>query len=154
MRNKVLLTHKFVEFIPRELEANTIYVSIPYATAIHNCCCGCGNRVVTPISPTDWKLIFDGRSISLDPSIGNWSFPCRSHYWIRNNRVVWSDQWSEDEVDAVRQKDARATAAYFNKKNAGKAEGSSSATAKKGNKKGKTGLKGRIKNWFGVKTPD
>jgi hypothetical protein len=36
MRGRVLLTHKFVQFIPRELEANTIYVSIPYATAIHN----------------------------------------------------------------------------------------------------------------------
>ena len=154
MRHKILLTHKFVEFIPRELEPNTIYVSIPFATAIHNCCCGCGNRVVTPISPTDWKLIFDGRTISLDPSIGNWSFPCRSHYWIRNNRVVWSDQWSDEEIDAVREKGARVTAAYFNTKNAGKAKVSSSASAKKGKKKGKTSLKGKIKNWLGVQTPD
>ena len=44
MRDKVLLTHKFVELIPRELEANTIYVSVAYATAIHKCCCGCGAR--------------------------------------------------------------------------------------------------------------
>lgn len=153
MRDEVLLTHKFVEFIPRELEANTIYVSIPYATAIHSCCCGCGNRVVTPISPADWKLIFDGRSISLEPSIGNWSFPCRSHYWVRNNHVVWSDQWSDEEVDAVRKKDARATAAYFNKKHAGTADESSSETTKRGNKKGKSTLKNMIKNWFGVRTP-
>ena len=151
MRDKVLLTHKFVELIPRELEANTIYVSVAYATAIHKCCCGCGNRVVTPISPADWKLIFDGRSISLDPSIGNWSFPCLSHYWIRNNRVVWSDQWSDEEIDAGRKKDARATAAHFNRKNAGKAEGSSSAKAKKVNN---NGLKSKIKKWFGVKTLD
>jgi len=123
MTNKAFLEHKFVEFIPRELEANTIYVSIRFATAIHSCCCGCGNRVVTPISPAGWKLIFDGRSISLEPSIGNWSFPCRSHYWIRKNRVVWSDQWSDDEISAVRKKDARATAAYFHSKNAGTAEG-------------------------------
>jgi hypothetical protein len=153
MRDKVLLTHKFVEFIPRELEANTVYVSITYATAIHSCCCGCGNRVVTPISPADWKLIFDGQSISLEPSIGNWSFPCRSHYWIRNNRVVWSDQWSDEEVDAVRKKDARATAAYFNKKHGGRAERSSSETTNIGNKKAKSGLKSKIKNWFGVRTP-
>src|SRR5882672_9530658 len=113
MRDTVLLTHKFVEFIPRELEPNTIYVSIPYATAIHSCCCGCGNRVVTPLSPADWKLIFDGRTISLEPSIGNWSFPCKSHYWIKNNRVLWARTWSEDEISAGRKMDARAAAAYF-----------------------------------------
>ena len=33
--------------------------------------------------------MFDGRTISLNPSIGNWSYPCRSHYWIKGNRVVW-----------------------------------------------------------------
>jgi hypothetical protein len=147
MRDKVLLTHKFVEFIPRELEANTIYVSIAYATAIHSCCCGCGNRVVTPISPTDWKFIFDGRSISLEPSIGNWSFPCRSHYWIRNNRVVWSDEWSNAEVDAVRKKDARATEAYFEKRKDGKTKGSLST--RKTQKPGKRSLKNTIKNWLG-----
>ena len=59
---------------PDELEQGTIYVSIRFATASHLCCCGCGNKVVTPIRPTDWKLIFDGKTISLDPSIGNWSF--------------------------------------------------------------------------------
>ena len=153
MREKVLLTHKFVEFIPRELEANTIYVSILYATAIHNCCCGCGNRVVTPISPADWKLIFDGRSISLDPSIGNWSFPCRSHYWIRNNRVVWSAQWSDEEIAAIRKKDARASAAYFNRTNTQKAENQPSATTKGVNKKGRTGRKTKIRKWCGFRTP-
>ena len=151
MRKTVLLTHKFVEFIPRELEAHTIYVSIPYATSIHNCCCGCGSRVVTPISPADWKLIFDGRTISLEPSIGNWSFPCRSHYWIRNNRVVWADQWSDDRIDAGRKKDSRARTAYFNKKCASEAEGPSSAVLKNGNKKKKGSLKGKLKKWFGVK---
>jgi hypothetical protein len=115
MREKLVLTHKFVEFIPRELEVHTIYISIPYATAIHNCACGCGSRVVTPLSPADWRLIFDGRTISLEPSIGNWGFPCRSHYWIRNNRVVWSDDWSDDEIADVRKRDARAAAAFYEK---------------------------------------
>jgi len=153
MRDTVILTHKFVEFIPRELETDTIYVSITYATAIHNCCCGCKNRVVTPLSPTDWKVIFDGRSISLEPSIGNWSFPCRSHYWIRNNRVIWSDQWSDEEIDAVRNKEARATAAYYIPKNADKA-GAPSPKPKKANKKSKPGLKSKIKKWLGGKTPE
>jgi hypothetical protein len=41
----------------------------------------------SPLSPTDWKLTFDGVSVSLHPSDGNWSFPCRSHYRIEYNRA-------------------------------------------------------------------
>jgi hypothetical protein len=85
----MILTHKFVELIPRDLDRNALYVSMEHATAIHSCCCGCGGRVVTPITPKDWKLTFDGKTISLYPSIGNWNFQCRSHYWIRNNEVHW-----------------------------------------------------------------
>jgi Family of unknown function (DUF6527) len=84
------LTFLFVESIPTELDDATIYISIPYATAMHKCCCGCNNIVVTPLSPTDWKLIFDGDTVSLDPSIGNWTYPCKSHYWIKRNRVHWA----------------------------------------------------------------
>jgi hypothetical protein len=42
---------------------------------------------VTPFSPKDWKLIFYGESVSLYPSIGNWNFPCKSHYWITKNSI-------------------------------------------------------------------
>jgi hypothetical protein len=71
MKPPKTLTHEFVEFIPDAIEEGKIYVSIGYATAIHKCACGCGREVVTPLSPTDWKLIFDGKTVSLDPSIGN-----------------------------------------------------------------------------------
>jgi hypothetical protein len=89
MRKRTRIEHKFVEFLPDKLDPGVLYVSMEYATASHKCCCGCGRDVVTPISPTDWQLIFDGRSVSLKPSIGNWSYPCRSHYWIKGNRVEW-----------------------------------------------------------------
>lgn len=90
-----MLAHKFVKSVPDTLEDGVIYISMEYASAIHKCCCGCGHEVVTPISPTDWQLTFDGRSISLYPSIGNWSFKCQSHYWIRNNRVEWCPKWDK-----------------------------------------------------------
>jgi hypothetical protein len=96
------LTHKFVETIPEELENSVIYVSMPFATAIHKCCCGCGKQVVTPLSPTAWRLTFDGRNVSLYPSIGNWSFPCKSHYWIRNNQVHWATEWDAETISNVR----------------------------------------------------
>jgi hypothetical protein len=91
----MILVHKFVKSVPDTLEDGVIYVSVEYASAIHKCCCGCGHEVVTPFSPTDWQLAFDGRSISLCPSIGNWSFKCQSHYWIRNNQVKWCPKWDK-----------------------------------------------------------
>lgn len=96
------LRHEFVEFIPRQVEDGVLYVSLEYATARHNCCCGCGMPVVTPLSPNDWQLIFDGRSVSLYPSIGNWSFPCRSHYWIDRGRVRTAHDWSDSRIEAAR----------------------------------------------------
>jgi hypothetical protein len=111
------LKHEFVEFIPDQLKDDTIYVSIPYATAAHKCCCGCGAEVVTPLSPTDWTLIFDGETISLDPSIGNWSFECKSHYWIRNNGVRWAARWSKAKIEAGRDHDRSAKERYFDTAN-------------------------------------
>src|ERR1700674_2318927 len=108
-----ILRHEFVEVIPEEIEESTIYVSIRFATASHLCCCGCGNKVVTPIRPTDWKLIFDGKSISLDPSIGNWSFACKSHYWISNNRAKCAPRWTRDEIELGRSHDRFAKQEYF-----------------------------------------
>jgi hypothetical protein len=48
------LQHRFVRNAPRELEPSVLYISMEYATAVHSCCCGCGERVVTPFTPTDW----------------------------------------------------------------------------------------------------
>jgi hypothetical protein len=113
------LTHEFVEHLPDQLEEGRIYVSIPFATVAHKCCCGCGNEIVTPLSPTGWKLTFDGKTVSLDPSIGNWSFPCRSHYWITRNRVRPARQWSQIEIELGRQRDRRVKQAYFDEHSAG-----------------------------------
>lgn len=113
MKNDIVLKHEFVEFIPEELEGRTIYISIRFATVSHLCCCGCGYKVVTPLRPTDWTLIFDGKTISLEPSIGNWSFPCQSHYWIRNNCVRWAPRWSRDKIERGRSRDREAKEKYY-----------------------------------------
>jgi len=99
------LKHNFVECIPDALNEGVLYVSIAHGTAVHRCCCGCGLEVVTPLTPTDWKLIFDGDTVSLYPSIGSWNFPCRSHYWIMRSRVEWAESWSEWRVAAAVGKD-------------------------------------------------
>jgi len=110
------IRHEFVDLIPDDLVEGTIYISVPYATVVHECCCGCGNEVVTPLSPTDWKLIYDGETVSLSPSIGSWSLPCRSHYWIRRNRVMWAPTWSVAQIAATRAADQAAKEAYFAEK--------------------------------------
>ncbi len=107
------LTHEFVEFVPEELKDGIVYVSIAYATVIHKCCCGCGREVVTPLAPAQWSVTFDGKSISLYPSIGNWNFPCKSHYWIKQNRVSWAAQWSKQQIAAAQHQDALAVAQQF-----------------------------------------
>ncbi len=104
--------HEFVEFIPANLEAGVVYVSIPYTTVVHRCCCGCDQEVVTPLSPTDWKLVFDGESISLRPSIGNWGLPCQSHYWIVRNQVRWARRWTAAKIAEGRAKDRRRKVDY------------------------------------------
>ncbi|MEL3972088.1 DUF6527 family protein [Rossellomorea oryzaecorticis] len=95
------MQHKFVEFIPAEIEENLLYISLEYDVAKHKCACGCGADIVTSISPARWKLTYDGETVSLSPSIGNWSHPCKSHYFITNNQVVWSGSFSEDAIRNV-----------------------------------------------------
>lgn len=107
------LTHQFVEYFPDRLQEGVLYVSMQYATATHSCCCGCGMEVVTPLSPTDWQLTFDGKSISLHPSIGNWNFPCQSHYFIRRNKVDWVGRMTRTQIDAGRAHDRRVKEHYF-----------------------------------------
>lgn len=107
------MKHEFVEYIPDKLKDGVIYISMTFGTAAHKCCCGCGNEVTTPLSPTDWKLTITGESISLYPSIGNWNFDCKSHYWIIKNEVKWAKQWSKAEINAGRHRDKLAKDNYY-----------------------------------------
>lgn len=107
------IKHEFVEFVPETLEDGTVYVSVPYATVVHLCCCGCEEKIITPISPAAWKLIYDGETISLHPSIGNWSYPCKSHYWIRRNQVEWASRLTAKQIAAGRARDRAVSDAYY-----------------------------------------
>ena len=96
------IRHEFVEHIPDQIEDKVLYVSIRFGTVVHNCACGCGQEVVTPLGPEEWRITYDGKTISLAPSIGNWSLPCRSHYWIEGGNVRWARTLSETEVSLGR----------------------------------------------------
>jgi hypothetical protein len=97
----------FADSFPTPMDPGVLYVSIPYRTCGHLCCCGCGCEVITPLSPAQWSLTYDGENVSLSPSIGNWALPCQSHYWIRKGKVRWSRRYSRDEIAENRARDQR-----------------------------------------------
>ena len=113
MKRVVKIKHEFVEFIPKERQEGVLYISIPYATAVHNCFCGCGLKVVTPISPLGWQLTFDGETVTLFPSVGSWNFPCRSHYFVRHDTAVWGESMSQYEIERGRARDQKACDQHF-----------------------------------------
>jgi hypothetical protein len=110
------IQHKFVEFIPNSPEQGILYISIEYRTAVHLCICGCRNKVVTPISPIDWEIRFNGKTVSLYPSIGNWNFECKSHYFITRNEIVIARKWEDWEIEEGRQEDIENKNRFFKKK--------------------------------------
>ncbi len=107
---------EFVDEIPTDLEEGRFYISIRYRTASHLCACGCGLKVVTPIRPPKWHLTYDGETVSLSPSIGRWQLPCRSHYVIRKNRVIWARPWSERRIQQGRLEDADDVRDYYRRR--------------------------------------
>jgi hypothetical protein len=99
------LHHEFVECIPEDLEPGVLYVSKRYSTASHLCCCGCGLEVVTPLNPAKWRMTERDGRIYLRPSVGNWSFPCQSHYWIEGGQVRWAGAMTPAQIAAVQARD-------------------------------------------------
>ena len=81
---------EFVQYVPEQLAPGVLYVSLEYKVAVHNCACGCGWKTVTPLSRRQgWILSYNGESVSLNPSIGNLQYPCKSHYMITDNQIMW-----------------------------------------------------------------
>lgn len=129
-------TPRFVDTIPEILEPGNLYISKRFRTASHLCACGCGSRVVTPLKPTKWELTEKQGRVSLWPSIGRWQLPCKSHYYITDNKVDWRGSISEAEMRAVQEQDARDLHSYY------------------ASRKGKRGLRGiwsRFLRWISRK---
>lgn len=136
----------FVDTMPPELGTGELYVSMIYATTVHLCACGCGNKVVLPLGPAEWQLTYDGESVSLTPSVGNWEFPCRSHYWIRSNAIRWAAPWTSEQVEAGRRRDAAALDTYHRARNRGN-ERQPEATQHVGGDRG-LGIVRSIRRWL------
>jgi hypothetical protein len=107
------ITLQRVEFLPKALSAGILYVSDVYQVAGHLCCCGCGNKVITPLGPAEWSVTEQNGKPSMWPSIGNWQLPCRSHYVIAAGQIKWHEQWSEAMVVAGRQAEEQRRHTYY-----------------------------------------
>ena len=148
MKPKIVLAYEFVEFIPDELKERTLYISHTYGTAVHKCCCGCGREVVTPLSSTGWQLTFDGKTVSLYPSIGSWSLPCQSHYFITKNKVVWAPKWTKKQIARGRAQETREKERYYAKTQPPMAAAETPSTSPLASSKPKESLWQKIKKWF------
>ena len=132
------ITPEFVELVPAQLEPGVLYISERYKTVLHKCCCGCGQDVVTPLSSAQWQLQRAGNSVTLYPSVGNWSFPCQSHYWIRRNKIVWAAAMTPAQIARARQLDQWDISEYIHAINASKSHTTDRASTWK-----------RVRVWFG-----
>lgn len=102
-----------VEAIPPSLAEGVLYFSQTHMIAVHLCACGCRNRVATPLNLAQWQLKVGPNGASLEPSVGNWGFPCRSHYFIKNGHVEWCLPWTSTEIAAGAIRDAAELRSFF-----------------------------------------
>ncbi|MBB4263757.1 DUF6527 family protein [Bradyrhizobium sp. CIR3A] len=89
-----------VEYMPKQLESGILYVSEKFSAAAHLCACGCGEKIRTPLGPTEWSVKETTGGPSVWPSVGNWQKACQSHYVIQNGKIIWHDQWSAAQIAA------------------------------------------------------
>lgn len=142
------IKHEFVEFVPDQLEPGVLYISVQYKTMAHLCLCGCGRKVVTPISPTGWALTYDGRTVSMSPSVGNWNLPCKSHYIIRGSRVQWAGRWSSEMIEAGFARDRQAKEDYYRRPHRSDEPSLPPPPARTEPSQRRRGLLTRIREWW------
>ena len=81
---------RYVKTMPDEIKEGILYISNHYGTAVHKCPCGCKELIVTPTKKGGWMTVQNKDKVSLYPSVYNSTLPCKSHYWIRDNEIVWA----------------------------------------------------------------
>jgi hypothetical protein len=102
------LRPEFTGTFPAALQVGVFYISIEFSTCAHLCACGCHQEVFTPLSAAQWAFTYNGKDVSLRPSVGNWALPCQSHYVLDRGHVHWTRQFSEAEIARNRSHDRRA----------------------------------------------
>lgn len=108
---KIELEH--VYYMPKELKPCVLYVSKEFKTAAHLCACGCGAKIRTPLTPTKWSIEETDNGPTLRPSVGNWQQACKSHYWICQGEVKWSNKWTPEQIAMGRREEEECRRIYY-----------------------------------------
>jgi len=82
-------------------------------------------------------MTYDGRTVTLSPSVGNWQKECGSHYIIDQNRVRWARRWSAEEIADGLANDRELKQMYYGEDPAPKAESGGQAGEQSGRSKKK-----------------
>jgi hypothetical protein len=64
-----------------------------YSWAKFKCPCGCHKNITLSLTPNikpNWDIKFNNdNKVTLSPSINLTDFPCKSHFFIKNNKINW-----------------------------------------------------------------
>lgn len=77
-----------------QLEDGVLYVEDGSPFVGYNCPCGCGKVVILPTQKHQpdfygWDFRESNGKVTLSPSVLSTGFDCKSHYFIRDNRIDW-----------------------------------------------------------------
>ncbi len=85
------------EELPDACKENKLYLvgeSNTYWMAAMVCPCGCGDLIQLALDPSGrprWEYSLDSKSrVTLTPSVHR-KVRCRSHFFLRNGKVLWCD---------------------------------------------------------------
>lgn len=87
MKTEHFIIHK-TDFAP-ELQymiPGVIYYDTTSGYSYHLCACGCRDLIMLKHNDK-WTL--DENTVTISPSIGRMTAPCKSHYFIRNGKTIW-----------------------------------------------------------------
>ena len=102
-----------VHYMPQDLDLGVLYYAEEFDAAAHLCACGCGEKIRTPIGPTEWSIEETDDGPTLRPSVGNWQRPCRSHYLITRGSIERSNMWTPEQIEAGRRHEHQRREAYY-----------------------------------------
>ena len=79
--------------VPRRLGGDLyIVVGAKPKWAVLECPCRCGDRIDVNLMESRqpcWRITVNRETISLHPSLWMPQDKCRSHFWVRQNRIDW-----------------------------------------------------------------
>lgn len=93
--------------LPYDTNNDTLYYSPRYSLVKFLCPCGCKHEIVlrtaeeVDVPGRKWKVQVVDNKMSLWNSIWvNWEGGCQSHFFIKDNKVIWVSDYKQEEIYA------------------------------------------------------